>query len=169
MSENLKYFKLGPQAYSFADYLSRLELSKNKPGAIAENRVNARVREANAKGHIVEISKSEYEAMLAQHQENLAKAKDESEQTAKTTLANLVSVYGLDKVNSWLNPTNTETTGDEGDEDDESTEARLARIEDLNKSELIQLAKDLGMEVDKAFEKQTKDEIIDDIEDFVNA
>jgi hypothetical protein len=44
---------------------------------------------------------------------------------------------------------------------------RLEKLDDLNKEELLKLAKDLGMKVDKAFEKMDRDDIQEEIEDFV--
>lgn len=170
----IRYFKLGPKAFSFADYSTGLQISKNKPGNIAEDRVNQKIKEANAKGHLVEIDEKEFNSLIDILNGNLEKSKASAEDGAIKQLADLVRTWGKDKVLAWVNEIGN--LGGTVKEEPKKTEAkkaeptkdpRLDKLEALNKEELLELAKDLGIKVDKTFEKMDRDDIQEEIEDFV--
>lgn len=168
-----RYFKLGPKAFSFADYSTGLQISKNKPGNIAEEKVNQKIREANAKGHLVEIDEKEYNSLLDILKGNLEKSKASAEEGAKKQLIDLVKTWGKEKVLAMVNEMGNlgGTVKEEPKKPEvkqkDTKDPRLENLENLNKEELLKLAKDLGMKVDKAFEKMDRDDIQDEIEDFI--
>ena len=169
-----RYFKLGPKAFSFADYSTGLQISKNKPGNIAEEKVNQKIREANAKGHLVEIDEKEYNSLLDTLNGNLEKSKASAEDGVKKQLTDLVRTWGKEKVLALVNEMGNlggtvkeEPKKPEVKKTEANKDPRLENLENLNKEELLKLAKDLGMKVDKAFEKMDRDDIQDEIEDFV--
>lgn len=170
----IKYFKLGPKAFSFADYPTGLQISKNKPGSIAEEKVNQKIREANAKGHLVEIDEKEYNSLIDTLNGNLEKSKASAEDGAKKQIGDLVRTRGKEKVLAIVNEMGNlggtvkeEPKKPELKKAEATKDPRLEKLDDLNKEELLKLAKDLGMKVDKAFEKMDRDDIQDEIEDFV--
>ena len=170
----IRYFKLGPKAFSFADYSTGLQISKNKPGNIAEDRVNQKIKEANAKGHLVEIDEKEFNSLIDILNGNLEKSKASAEDGAIKQLADLVRTWGKDKVLALVNEmaNSIGTVKEEPKKmaaikNEDIKDPRLDKLEALNKEELLELAKALGIKVDKTFEKMDRDDIQEEIEDFV--
>ena len=76
-----KYFKLGKDKNMFYDPSSKLKVMKGVPGTfkgVITSKTNRLIREAISGGHIVEITKDEYDQLLADHD---SRVKESNRQT----------------------------------------------------------------------------------------